>query len=84
MAMAQPLPDRDANAQSPRTTADLRQWVRENDRGASVLVQFHHACCDGVGAMQFIEDLLTAYAAANSESGQSPAMRPISASAMPG
>src|SRR5262245_28755254 len=30
MAMAQRLPDRDANAQSPRTTADLRQWVREN------------------------------------------------------
>jgi diguanylate cyclase (GGDEF)-like protein len=39
MAMAQPLPDRDANAQSPRTTADLRLWVRENltlDEAASV------------------------------------------------
>src|SRR6476619_1823936 len=30
MAMAQPLPDRDVNTQSPRTTADLRLWVREN------------------------------------------------------
>ena len=39
MAMAQPLPDRDANAQSPRTTADLRLWVRENltlDEASSV------------------------------------------------
>jgi hypothetical protein len=55
----------------------LRLWVRESDRGATVLFQFHHACCDGVGAMQFIEDLLTAYAAANSATGQSPALRPI-------
>jgi len=30
MAMAQPLRDRDADTKSPRTTADLRQWVREN------------------------------------------------------
>lgn len=55
----------------------LRLWVRETERGAAVLLQFHHACCDGVAAMQFIEDLLTAYAATNSATGQSPAMRPI-------
>src|SRR5687767_14526579 len=30
MAMAQPLPDRDSDTESPRTTADLRQWVREH------------------------------------------------------
>jgi diguanylate cyclase (GGDEF)-like protein len=31
MAMAQPLPGRDADtAEVPRTTADLRQWVRDN------------------------------------------------------
>src|SRR5688500_18230057 len=30
MAMAQPLPDRDADTRSPRTTADLRQWIREH------------------------------------------------------
>ncbi len=30
MAMAQPLHDRDVDTESPRTTADLRQWVREN------------------------------------------------------
>src|SRR4029450_3629847 len=28
--MAQPLPDRDADTRSPRTTADLRQWIREH------------------------------------------------------
>src|SRR5688572_21008354 len=39
MAMAQPLHDRDADTESPRTTAGLRQWVRENltlDEAASV------------------------------------------------
>src|SRR5215208_3806876 len=30
MAMVQPLSDRDADTGAPRTTADLRQWVREN------------------------------------------------------
>ena len=30
MVMAQPLHDRHADTESPRTTADLRQWVREN------------------------------------------------------
>ena len=30
MATVQPRPERDADAGAPRTTADLRQWVREN------------------------------------------------------
>jgi diguanylate cyclase (GGDEF)-like protein len=30
MAMVQPLSDRDADTGTPRTTADLRQWVRDN------------------------------------------------------
>ena len=30
MAMVQPFSQRDADTGSPRTTADLRQWVREN------------------------------------------------------
>ncbi len=37
-----------------------RQW---SDRNQSDLVlQFHHAACDGVGALDFVTDLLTAYA----------------------
>ncbi|MCX6899338.1 MAG: hypothetical protein NT105_11600 [Verrucomicrobia bacterium] len=39
----------------------LRIWVRHgNDRG-EVRFQFHHACCDGVAANQFIADVLCAY-----------------------
>ncbi|MGH9370824.1 MAG: GGDEF domain-containing protein, partial [Vicinamibacterales bacterium] len=47
MAMAQPLRDRDADTQSPRTTADLRQWVREHlgltdDRAAALFSMVDH------------------------------------------
>ena len=48
MAMAQPRPDRDAHAsESPRTTADLRQWVREHlgldeDRVSALFAMVDH------------------------------------------
>jgi hypothetical protein len=40
----------------------LRLWVRAGADGSELLIQFHHACCDGIGALQFVEDLLIAYA----------------------
>jgi diguanylate cyclase (GGDEF)-like protein len=48
MAMVQPLSDRDVNAtQTPRTTADLRQWVREHlglsdERAAALFSMVEH------------------------------------------
>jgi diguanylate cyclase (GGDEF)-like protein len=50
MAMAQPLPDRDADTEStesPRTTADLRQWVRDHialdeERTAALFAMVEH------------------------------------------
>jgi hypothetical protein len=39
----------------------LRTWVRDGNGGALIRLQFHHACCDGVGATGFIEDLLVGY-----------------------
>ncbi len=46
-------------------TADigLRLWLREAADETVLLVQFHHAVCDGVGLFRFMEDLLTAYGA---------------------
>jgi len=41
----------------------LRVSARRQDRETELLFQFHHACCDGIGALRFIEDLLVAYAA---------------------
>jgi hypothetical protein len=39
----------------------LRTWVRTSPAGARVLFQVHHACCDGLSAMQFVHDFLRAY-----------------------
>jgi hypothetical protein len=39
----------------------LRAWVREGDGTSRLLLQFHHACCDGWAALQFMEELLIAY-----------------------
>ena len=41
----------------------LRVKGRQRTEGLEVLMQFHHACCDAIGALQFLEDWLTAYAA---------------------
>ncbi|MGE0376747.1 MAG: WS/DGAT domain-containing protein [Planctomycetaceae bacterium] len=39
----------------------LRVWVRVSAEQSRVVLQFHHACCDALGALQFIEELLLAY-----------------------
>ena len=39
----------------------LRVWVHVDDDRSEVLLQFHHACCDGTGAYRFIGDLLAEY-----------------------
>ena len=47
----------------------LRLWIRDNrddtakisKRQTEILVQFHHAVCDGIGMLQFIEDLMIHY-----------------------
>ena len=43
--------------------AGLSIWVRQGDERSEVRLQFHHACCDGIGGFRFVEDLLVAYAA---------------------
>ncbi len=39
----------------------MRLWVRRDSERAVVTMVFHHACCDGIGAARFFEDLLCAY-----------------------
>ncbi|MBI5684263.1 MAG: hypothetical protein HZC54_04215 [Verrucomicrobia bacterium] len=39
----------------------LRVWIRHGDDRGEIRFQFHHACCDGVAANQFIADVLCAY-----------------------
>ncbi|MBI2824881.1 MAG: hypothetical protein HYX69_09360 [Planctomycetia bacterium] len=46
-----------------RRQVGMRAWVRAGASRTNVLVEFHHACCDGIAAMQFVEDLLACYVA---------------------
>jgi len=39
----------------------LRLWVFTSNDRSEILLQFHHACCDGTGAYRFIGDLLAEY-----------------------
>jgi len=39
----------------------LRVWVRQGEGQARLILQFHHACCDGTGAHRFMGDLLASY-----------------------
>lgn len=48
----------------------LRIWVREAAAATRVLLQFHHACCDGIGALGFVEDLLVGYSLATGSQGK--------------
>lgn len=45
-------------------TIGLKLWVRESDQRSTVLIDFHHACSDGIGLYGFIEDLMVGYNAA--------------------
>jgi|694.fasta_scaffold152003_2 hypothetical protein len=39
----------------------FRAWVRGAGGAVVIRLQFHHACCDGVAATRFIEDILVGY-----------------------
>ena len=45
-----------------RKTIGLRAWGEQTEELATLTLQFHHACCDGIGAAGFLEDIAVAYA----------------------
>ncbi len=55
----------------------LRVFVRSGQDASRLLLQFHHACCDAVGALQFAEDLLVTYAALVGGTPDLGALRPL-------
>ncbi len=40
----------------------IRFDVARDDSQSDLMIQWHHACCDGAGIFQFVNDLLIAYA----------------------
>jgi hypothetical protein len=63
------------------TDIGLRVWGEQHADHGIITIQFHHACCDGIGAAQFLEDVAIAYARHYASStGQKtdlPELRPI-------
>lgn len=61
----------------------LRVWVRKQAQRSCITFQFHHAATDGLGAMQFIGDLLALYGIQTVAPGQDvPALEPLDLNAL--
>lgn len=67
-----------------REEVGLRIRVTHDEEQARVLFTFHHCCTDGVGAVQFIEDLLADYTAELSPEYRRPELRPVNRSLLAG
>lgn len=55
-----------------RQECGLRAWVQSDESRSSLGFQFHHACCDGRGAREWIGDFMTAYARGTGSSAYPP------------
>lgn len=55
----------------------IRVWGRVTDSDAEITLQYHHACCDGIGASQFVDDLAAGYAQRTSSDNASIELRPL-------
>lgn len=55
-----------------RQAPGLRISVLQEGGQASICFLFHHACCDGEGALRFIVDVLTAYVGQTASVSQAP------------
>ncbi len=60
----------------------LRVWATAEKDGTELLLQFHHSCCDAVGACQFVEDLLVCYAGLQGGAGSPADLRPVDAAGL--
>lgn len=56
----------------------LRVWVNRTESAAELVFQFHHACSDGLGGVQFVGDLLAHYGLQTSAEGaELPELEPV-------
>jgi hypothetical protein len=55
----------------------LRIWCRADSARTEITFLFHHACCDGIGAMRFIGDVLATYGTLTADAGRQPVLEPI-------
>lgn len=60
----------------------LRVWGEQLEDQATITLQFHHACCDGIGAARFLEDIAISYSLHDVSTGTAedacqPVLRPV-------
>jgi hypothetical protein len=55
----------------------VRAWGEVSDAETEITLQFHHACCDGIGASQFLEDIAVYYARLTTTDRPLPELRPL-------
>jgi len=60
-----------------RKEAGFRLTVVQGEGDTDLVFHFHHCCCDGVGALQFISDMLVAYDSVRKEADPEAALRPV-------
>ena len=56
-----PVDHEDGARMDLRIAPGLRVWVRCEEGTTHLYLQIHHACCDGLAAQVFVEDLLVLY-----------------------
>lgn len=61
-----------------------RFFLHEADDRTELLMQMHHACCDGLSLVQITEDLLVEYQRRAAGSFETPLSRPLDCARLPG
>jgi len=78
MQTSLPTPSPEERYLDLRKQPGLRISVKHTADESKILFQFHHATTDGIGAMQFIGDILAEYGrATTAENGEQPHVAPI-------
>lgn len=62
-----------------RTGPGFRTWVRASETEARVLFQVHHACCDGLAALECVKEILARYRILAGETDAERLLRPVDA-----
>jgi hypothetical protein len=55
----------------------FRVWVRQDADTADVTLAVHHACCDGIGLLQVLGDLLASYGLRTATGDARPVLAPL-------
>jgi hypothetical protein len=82
--MSAPLPSGSSDYLDLTAGPGLQTWVRAAPNAAQVIFQFHHACCDGLAALQFIQDVLAFYRADADGNLAEVSLRPLDANLLRG